>query len=110
MSSTENLPKFTVTVEINTAALQGTFKMGCVARRNSEMRALEKQCDDDGTGMKGLLKKVVTDVSDISIPAIRFPEFKSTEEAIDALTDWPGIELAMHRKFFSGMWEEQRKN
>lgn len=110
----DSTPKFTMTVEVRTAALQGTMQVTYLAKPISETAALEKRTVEDGTGLKGFLTEVVADVSDIKLP-VRLAtdaegKFESPAAAVSALVDWPAVGLAMQRTYYKGLWEETEKN
>lgn len=104
----QHLPTFSMDVEINTRAIQGVVEVQFVAKRTSELKDIEQRVQSDGTGVAGFLKAVVVQVGQAQLPD--GPLASDAPTAIDQLTDWPGIGVAIQKAYYRGLWEEQAKN
>lgn len=101
-------PTFSMDVEINTRAIQGVIEVDFVAKRTSELKGIEQRVQQDGSGVAGFLKSVVVGVGTVELPD--GPLAIDVSKAIDQLTDWPGIGVAIQKAYYRGLWEEQAKN
>lgn len=112
---TNHAPQFTVTVSINTAAIQGSLNVTFVAKRISESKAIEKRVQEDGTGVAGFVKAVAVDVRDVKLSVELTGlnadgRFDSTADGLTELLDWPGVGGPIQNAYYRGLWEEQEKN
>jgi hypothetical protein len=109
MLKIESEPRFTMPVEVNTRAIKGTFTVEFRARKTSELQLIEQQTAEDGSGVTGFLKKVVSDVRDIELPD-GLTDGPWPDSLLGRLTDWPAVGVAMQRAYYRGLWEEEAKN
>lgn len=103
MLKIEQNPQFTTTVVVNTLHTKGSFKATFVARRESELQALEKAAVAAGRGAQGVLPDVTVAVSELELPGNPNP---SVQEALD----YPGIAPAMVTAYYRGLHMEQLGN
>lgn len=106
---------FSITVPVNTLAIKGSLRATFKAMRVSESKEIEMRCQEDKSGSAGFVRAVAVGVDQVSlnvpIKGLNLDgSFDSQADGLAELLDWPGIPLAMQRRYYDGLWEEAEKN
>lgn len=109
-------PRFTATVVVNTANVQGDLQVTFVGLPTSALTAIETAAVEAGRNPQdAVLAAVVQGFEPVELPPDGGRDSGSTlyftgPESVTVLCDWPGIGPAILRRYYSAVWEERRGN